>query len=98
MLFGETHDDILVAGATIHDEEEEALQAILAEWISSRNYTTRVRKLRTGGGANGVFVLDDATVIHDSAADTLWGGSGLDWILFSLGDNSKDRTRGELLQ
>jgi Ca2+-binding RTX toxin-like protein len=96
-LFGEAHDDILVAGPTIYDEDVTALQAILAEWTSSNSYTTRVNNIRFGGGANGPFTLDEATVIDDGLIDTLWGNGGLDWFLFGSGDKVKDKTAGELV-
>jgi uncharacterized repeat protein (TIGR01451 family) len=96
-LFGEAHDDILVAGPTLHDEDDEALQAILAEWTSSNSYTTRVNNIRSGGGQNGVFTLDDTTVIDDGVKDTLWGNSGLDWFLFGDGDKLKDKAANELV-
>jgi uncharacterized repeat protein (TIGR01451 family) len=96
-LFGEGQDDILVAGSTVHDEDDEALQAILAEWTSSNSYTTRVNNIRSGGGQNGVFTLDDTTVIDDGLKDTLWGNSGLDWFLFGDGDKLKDKAANELL-
>ena len=96
-LFGDGHDDILVAGPTIYDEDDEALQAILAEWTSANSYTTRVNNIRNGGGANGAFVLDDTTVIDDSLKDTLWGDGGLDWFLFGSGDKLKDKATSELV-
>jgi uncharacterized repeat protein (TIGR01451 family) len=96
-LFGETQDDILVAGLTVHDNDEAALRAILAEWTSSNGYNTRVNNIRSGGGANGVFVLNSATVSNDGLIDTLWGDGGFDWFLFSPGDKLKDRAAGERL-
>jgi Ca2+-binding RTX toxin-like protein len=97
LLFGEGLDDILVAGSTAHDEDDEALQAILAEWTSSNSYTTRVNNLRNGGGANGAFVLDDSTVIDDGVKDSLFGDGGLDWFLFGEGDKLRDMSRSELV-
>jgi len=96
-LFGEAHDDILVAGSTIYDEDDEALQAILAEWTSTNSYTTRVNNIRNGGGQNGILTLDDTTVIDDALQDTLWGNGGLDWFLFGDGDKLKDKARSELV-
>jgi hypothetical protein len=96
-LFGVAHDDILIAGPTTHDEDDPALQAILAEWTSSNSYATRVNNLRNGSGANGVFVLNSSTVSDDGLTDILWGDSGLDWFLFGLGDKLKYRAAGELL-
>jgi Ca2+-binding RTX toxin-like protein len=95
LLFGEAHDDILVASSTVHDEDVEALQSILAEWTSGNSYGTRVNNIRFGGGANGPFTLDDATVIDDGASDTLWGNGGLDWFLIGAGDKIRDRSRNE---
>jgi hypothetical protein len=48
-----------------------------------------------GGGANGAFTLDSATVIDDGVADTLIGDGGLDWFLTGTGDKIKDRSRNE---
>jgi len=97
LLFGEGLDDILVAGSTIYDEDDEALQAILAEWTSANSYSTRVNNLRNGGGANGAFVLDDTTVIDDGVKDSLFGDGGLDWFLFGSGDKLKDKASSELV-
>ena len=94
-LFGGAGDDILVAGSTVHDENIDALSAILAEWTSSNSYTTRVNNIRFGGGANGAFTLDAATVLDDGQVDILFGGAGQDWFLFGTGDKLKDRARNE---
>jgi Ca2+-binding RTX toxin-like protein len=94
-LFGEAHDDLLIAGSTTFDESQDALSAILAEWTSSNDYATRINNLRFGGGANGAFTLDSATVVDDFAADTLWGHGGQDWFLIGNRDRIKDRTAGE---
>jgi Ca2+-binding RTX toxin-like protein len=96
-LFGEADDDILVGGVTVHDNDQAALRAILAEWTSTSSYNTRAGRLRSGGGANGVYVLNGTTVTDDAVIDTLWGDGGLDWFLFSPGDKLKDRAAGERL-
>src|SRR5581483_2419404 len=70
-IYGNAFDDILIAGATDHDEDDQALQAILNEWTSDNNYTTRVNNIRNGGGQNGTFVLDETTVSDDGAVDQL---------------------------
>jgi Ca2+-binding RTX toxin-like protein len=94
-LIGEAHDDILIGGSTVHDENTEALRAILAEWSSTRTYGARVSNIRSGGGATGGFTLDDGSVLDDDLADTLRGGDGLDWFLLGIGDRARDRTRNE---
>jgi hypothetical protein len=73
------------------------LQAILSEWASSRNYNTRITNLKTGGGNNGVFTLDDATVSDDGDKDTLAGEGNQDWFLVGDNDKVKDKAKNELL-
>ncbi len=94
-LYGNAFDDILIAGSTANDENDTALQAILAEWRSSNSYSTRINNIRNGGGANGAFVFDDTTVFDDGARDTLYGEAGLDWFWIGTGDRLKDRTSNE---
>jgi uncharacterized repeat protein (TIGR01451 family) len=96
-LFGGAGDDILIGGTTAHDEDDDALQAILSEWASSRNYNTRITNLKTGGGNNGVFTLDDATVSDDGDKDTLAGEGNQDWFLVGDNDKVKDKAKNELL-
>lgn len=96
-LFGIGDDDILVGGSTAHDNDQEALEAILSEWTSRRSYVARVNNIRTGGGNNGAFTLDDTTVIDDGDADTLWGQAGQDWFLVGPRDRIKDRAKNELV-
>ncbi|HUE73169.1 MAG TPA: right-handed parallel beta-helix repeat-containing protein [Pirellulaceae bacterium] len=96
-MFGQGDDDILVAGFTSHDNDEAALMAILAEWTSSRSYSTRVANLSGEelGGDNDPFFLNDASVFDDGANDLLWGQGGVDWFLIGSGDRIKDRTSNE---
>ena len=96
-LFGSGDDDILVGGSTVHDNDQEALEAILSEWTARRSYISRVNNIRVGGGNNGAFTLDGTTVIDDGVADTLWGQSGQDWFLAGPNDKIKDRAKNELV-
>jgi len=96
-LFGEANDDILIGGTTSVDNDADAVAAIFAEWTSGNNYATRVNNLRSGGGANGAFVLDDTTVSDDGVKDTLFGNGGLDWFLFGDSDKVKDLASNELV-
>jgi Ca2+-binding RTX toxin-like protein len=71
-----------------------ALEAILAEWTSSRNYATRrnnILGIGTGTRANGntFFRVNDNTltantVFDDGARDRLWGSCGTDWFFANL--------------
>ncbi|MEK7422828.1 MAG: hypothetical protein AAB131_03200, partial [Actinomycetota bacterium] len=62
----EKNQDIMIGGTTYHDDNDEALQAILAEWTSERSYEVRVDNLRDGTGSatseNDDFFLDPTTV------------------------------------
>jgi Ca2+-binding RTX toxin-like protein len=96
-LYGNAGDDILIGGSTAHDEDDEALQAILDEWTSGNSYEDRVFNIRNGGGDNGGFVFDDLTVLDDGLTDTLIGDGGRDWFLAGANDKVKDRAGNEFL-
>ena len=79
------------------EQQRVALEAILAEWTSNRNYATRRQNiLGTGTGPrnNGTYFLKTSnssmtqnTVFDDAAVDRLWGDSGTDWFFANtLGD------------
>lgn len=96
-LRGNAQSDILIGGKTSHDTDVVALDAILAEWDSERNYEERKANLRGESAGqtfderlNGMSFLtrrgDEATVIDDGAVDSLAGGDGIDWILAGRGD------------
>jgi hypothetical protein len=98
LLLGGPGDDLLVAGATAFDRDAQALQAILAEWASGRDYATRVRNLTgTGNGnrANGDNFLEAATVPDDHVLDVLFGGADRNWFLSFPSDLLPDRRRDE---
>jgi len=82
-LKGGDDDDVLIAGHTSYDANLAALNALRSEWISCRNYATRVNNLRTGGGLTAGYKLigDDGTtqtVFNDNDIDTLDGEKDLD--------------------
>jgi Ca2+-binding RTX toxin-like protein len=97
-LDGGGGDDLLIAGFTAFDANHAALQAILAEWTSSRPYEARVDNLRGEGSGprlNGDYFLKtdgpDCTLFDDNAEDKLAGDSGRDWFFANLaGDGFKD--------
>jgi len=98
-LYGDWHDDILIAGQTYWDANDTALLAIMDEWTrTDLDYAGRVDNLRgvnNGQFANrrngGYFLSADGegeaarvTVFNDYEKDTLTGGSGRDWFLANL--------------
>jgi Ca2+-binding RTX toxin-like protein len=100
-------DDLEIGGSTAYDSVDEALRMILAEWISGRDYATRVKNIRDGSGSadrlNGPYFLTlvpnaatpIATVFDDFAQDRLTGSSGLDWFFIGTGDIVTDLKNGE---
>ena len=77
-LDGEAEGDLLIAGYTSFDANTAALRAILAEWTSHRDYSTRVANL-SGAGAgprlNGDYFListsPTGTIFDDADSDLL---------------------------
>ena len=97
-LVGDADDDILIAGFTLHDINQMAIAAVMAEWTSTRSYSQRVANIsnRTIAGTDasefgnrvngGYFLIVDGanrTVLDDNAVDLLTGSSGQDWFLFN---------------
>jgi Ca2+-binding RTX toxin-like protein len=86
VLLAGSGQDILIAGTTVYDSNPQALQAILAEWSSSRDFATRVAQLQgtMAGGLNGTYVLTSNTVIDDNAVDLLVAGPARDWLFMNF--------------
>ncbi len=82
--------DILVSGATKYDKNTSAnlaaLDAILAEWSSTDNYTLKISRITSGvGAATGAFALNSKSITPDTNANTLSDGAmpvaNVDWFL-----------------
>ena len=90
----------IVGGTTAYDNNAAALAAILAEWSRADiDYATRMAHL-TGslsGGLNGTNVLNTSTVHSNGLADSLYGGSGMDWYLAGVADLFFSKTTGEVV-
>jgi uncharacterized repeat protein (TIGR01451 family) len=72
-LSGGQGDDILIGGSTVHDNNDAALESILANWESQASFPSRV--------ASEGALLNPATVIDDGARDRLDGGANRDWYI-----------------
>ena len=93
-------DSMLIAGTTDYDTNGQALAAILAEWSrADRPYQTRIADLSGSGvgGLNGSSVLDLSNVHANGAADSLYGGKGMDWFFAASNDKIHSRRTGEIL-
>jgi uncharacterized delta-60 repeat protein len=93
-------DDILIGGywafGGAGGVDETAVAAIMAEWTSGHDYTTRVNNLVNGGGLNGDYTLSpDNTVYDDGAVNVLEGGAGRDLYFASLIDVITGRRANE---
>jgi hypothetical protein len=86
--------DILIGGTTSYDTNNAALAALLAEWQSADDYTTRFNRLEglQSGGLNGSYHLIWGTTVKDNKSpDTLVGSTaGLDWFFAQLSGTSAD--------
>ncbi|MEL7338334.1 MAG: calcium-binding protein [Planctomycetota bacterium] len=85
--FGGDGQDILIGGWTAHDNDDDALRAILAEWDSDRSLIQRVRNIWNGSGTddrvNAEYYLNRDTVFNDGDFDLLFGGRDRDWFFRS---------------
>jgi len=99
-LVGGSGEDILIGGTTDFTQPKlnlAAWSAILNEWNrTDLGFDDRVSDLMTGANAKGVaalnvvdgkaILLNSKTVHGDLAADTLTGGTGLDWFFIDVLD------------
>jgi Ca2+-binding RTX toxin-like protein len=90
---GENNDDILIANTVTFEEDEVALQMVLAEWASSRSYSVRVANLKgvgTGERLNGSVFLNSSSILNDNAIDILMGGKDQDWFVGTVSQDVFD--------
>ena len=89
-LQGQADEDLLIGGATLFDDNDAALLAMLREWNSSRTFAQRVANLRGEGTEprenEDFFLLPDVTYFDDDAEDLLSGGPDSDWLLNDADD------------
>jgi hypothetical protein len=78
-IVGEQEDDILVAGTTAQDGDQDELGQIMAMWTSSLMFEERVDGLRSR------LLYPPDNVFDDGDIDVLTGSSGSDWFLFTDG-------------
>ncbi len=88
-------NNILIAGYTSFDDNQAALEAVMLEWTSARDYTTRVKDLTDGSGStsrlNGnVYLQAGVTVFNDAYVNTLITSSSYEWLFY---DATHDRIR-----
>jgi len=88
----------LIVGATAFDANDAALNGILAEWTSARDYATRVANIKGAGSGprnNGSYFLTadgpSVTAFDDAAEDILTGSAGADWFFANLDAGVKDK-------
>jgi hypothetical protein len=91
--------DILIGGTTTYDNNAAALAAILAEWGSSDDYSTRMARLTGSSGGlnviNGTYFFLNAS--GNGLADNLYGGAGMDWFFAGMMDVVFNKTSGEVV-
>lgn len=81
LLTGGLGEDIIVGGR-LNDESTLGLQKVMAEWgRTDRTTSDRITDLQTGG----ILAARD-----DGATDSLFGGTGVDWLIGQLADPARD--------
>ena len=101
-LAGGSGDDIIISGTVVYHNEVnnqvnwQAIAAIMSEWTRTDiSYNTRINDLRSGGGLNGIILLNILTVKSDGTPiDRLTGGDGLDWFWVFGDDLVTDKDLG----
>jgi Ca2+-binding RTX toxin-like protein len=91
-LVGNGGDDLLIGTRTAFDTNYTALEALSAEWASTRTFAARVANINGTADPtspnflarkNGDFFLTatgaNVTVFDDGARDTITGSAGSDW-------------------
>ena len=73
---------------TSHDDNDDALLAILTEWTSGGTYQDRISNIRSGGGSiAGNALIAGFTGLDDGDADYLKSFGGTDWYFDGIGDD-----------
>jgi hypothetical protein len=103
-LDGGDDDDILVSGRSPGFDGNEStnrnsinvnrIDAVMAEWTSTRSYVQRVQRLRNGVGNAR---LSPSTLASDNSVDDVLGGGGNDWFWANVMDTIQDRQNSETL-
>lgn len=76
-VYGEQGEDLLIGGQTSYDGNAATLRALLGVWSSALPYATRISQIEDELSA--VHLQLEETVYDDLVADSLFGGSELDW-------------------
>ena len=94
---GGSGGDLIIGGSTSYDNNNAALDSILAEWRLADSYATRIADIKNGGGLNGTNVLNlGTTVVDDLAANILTGAPGAkNWYFKGTKDSITDLQPGE---
>ena len=88
-LNGNNDDDILIGSATVYDNDNVALNAVLAAWTAVTDYDTRVTTLEDESFTQ--TLQSELTVFDDSLSDWLTGAAGQDWFFEPGEDGSASR-------
>jgi Ca2+-binding RTX toxin-like protein len=92
-LWGESGEDLLIGGRTSYDSTPASLITLQSAWVdSTRGYATRISRLRAGTPGVGI---NAGSIVDDTAADQLIGGSDIDWFIKQPLDTLTDRSMSE---
>ena len=95
-LDGGSGQDIVIAGSTIYDNNQAALQAIESYWSTNAGtFAARVAALSSTSGITGGYQLNTSTVTHHSGSgDTIVLVSANDWVFWRMVGTGADTVTG----
>ena len=89
LLVGGTGDNLIVAEGLSYTSNQQALDALFAEWSrTDETAAQRMAHLRTGVGSTGSYALNSSTLFSASDSDTLVGGYGFNWVMVDASDTT----------
>ncbi len=93
-LISGSGEDIVIAGSTIYDNDQAALQAIENFWATDAgSFSDRTAAL--AAGITGGYALNTSTVTHHTgAADIISLNSALDWLFWRASGSGADTLSG----
>jgi len=74
-------EDLLIGGTTVYDGNTSQLSSLLAAWLSSAPYASRVAQIESELFPTRLKSND--SVFDDGVADELFGGDGQDWFFLT---------------
>jgi hypothetical protein len=81
-ITGGDADNLLIGGTTGYDQNADALDLVMKEWLSAGDFAARMAALRTGGDLlTGTGIQLDDTTVHPDGLSAVTPGPGNNWVI-----------------